>query len=113
RMRGLRKVAEQCLLAAAAQNIKKIALLLARLRALLRHFCGPLAPLHRLIAHFSAPSGRFGPIRLPPTQNPLRLKDKTPHSEKCGVRQQSEAQPWLRFLFAVRRCAVRLQPRMA
>lgn len=29
RMRGLRKVAEQCLLAAAAQNIKKIALLLA------------------------------------------------------------------------------------
>lgn len=38
RMRGLRKVAEQCLLAAAAQNIKKIALLLARLRALLRDF---------------------------------------------------------------------------
>lgn len=37
RMRGLRKVAEQCLLAAAAQNIKKIALLLARLRALLCH----------------------------------------------------------------------------
>ena len=37
RMRGLRKVAEQCLLAAAAQNIKKIALLLARLRARL---CG-------------------------------------------------------------------------
>lgn len=30
RMRGLRKVAEQCLLAAAAQNIKKIALLLAK-----------------------------------------------------------------------------------
>ncbi|MHA6822368.1 transposase, partial [Ralstonia pseudosolanacearum] len=64
RMRGLRRVAEQCLLAAAAQNIKKIALLLARLRALLRHFCGPLAPLHRLIAHFSAPSGRFGFRRL-------------------------------------------------
>ncbi|WP_061790764.1 IS1182 family transposase, partial [Herbaspirillum rubrisubalbicans] len=35
RMRGLRKVAEQCLLAAAAQNMKKIALLVARLRALL------------------------------------------------------------------------------
>lgn len=34
RMRGLRRVAEQCLLAAAAQNIKKIALLRARLRAL-------------------------------------------------------------------------------
>ena len=37
RMRGLRKLAEQCLLAAAAQNIKKIALLLARLRRLLLH----------------------------------------------------------------------------
>lgn len=36
RMRGLRKVAEQCLLAAAAQNMKKIALLVARLRALVR-----------------------------------------------------------------------------
>ena len=35
RMRGLRKVAEQCLLGAAAQNIKKIALLVARLRACL------------------------------------------------------------------------------
>ncbi|WP_413772656.1 transposase, partial [Burkholderia mallei] len=32
RMRGLRKVAEQCLLAAAAQNIKKIAMLLVRKR---------------------------------------------------------------------------------
>ncbi|WP_033069252.1 transposase, partial [Thalassospira australica] len=30
RLRGLRKVREQCLLAAAAQNIKKIALLLTR-----------------------------------------------------------------------------------
>jgi transposase len=35
RMRGLLRVAEQCLLAAAAQNIKKIALLLARLRRFL------------------------------------------------------------------------------
>ena len=35
RMRGLRKVAEQCLLGAAAQNIKKIALLVARLKACL------------------------------------------------------------------------------
>lgn len=34
-MRGLRKVAEQCLLGAAAQNIKKIALLVARLKACL------------------------------------------------------------------------------
>ena len=33
RMRGLKKVLEQCLLAAAAQNMKKIALLLARLLA--------------------------------------------------------------------------------
>jgi transposase len=40
RMRGLRKVAEQCLLGAAAQNIKKIALLVARLRACL---CAPSA----------------------------------------------------------------------
>ncbi|MHA6882074.1 IS5/IS1182 family transposase, partial [Ralstonia pseudosolanacearum] len=57
--RGLRRVAEQCLLAAAAQNIKKIALLLARLRALLRHFYTSLTFGHRLIAHFSTPSGRF------------------------------------------------------
>ncbi|MFC0586725.1 hypothetical protein, partial [Ralstonia solanacearum] len=41
----------------------------------------------------------FGSIRLPPTQNPLRIKDKTPHSEKCGVRQQSES-PLMRALFA-------------
>ncbi|MEF2249788.1 hypothetical protein V4D00_04865, partial [Ralstonia solanacearum] len=34
----------------------------------------------------------------PPTQNPLRIKDKTPHSEKCGVRQQSGARA-LRGLF--------------
>ncbi|AMP16628.1 transposase DDE domain protein [Collimonas pratensis] len=49
RMRGLRKVMEQCLLGAACQNMKKIALLLARLLAslnvqfdriytLMRHF---------------------------------------------------------------------------
>ncbi|MDE2289092.1 MAG: IS1182 family transposase [Burkholderiales bacterium] len=50
RMRGLRKVAEQCLLAAAAQNIKKIALLLARLRALLCDFGRSYALLQRLIA---------------------------------------------------------------
>lgn len=51
RLRGLRKVAEQCLLAAAAQNIKKMALLLARLRAFLRA-CRPLQP------------GRGGQMRL-------------------------------------------------
>jgi len=33
RLRGLKKVMEQCLLAATAQNMKKIALLLARLLA--------------------------------------------------------------------------------
>jgi hypothetical protein len=33
KMRGLRKLAEQCLLGAACQNMKKIALLLARLLA--------------------------------------------------------------------------------
>jgi hypothetical protein len=50
RMRGLTNVREQCLLAATAQNLKKIALLLSRM--------GPslppeqaLALLHRLIAY--------------------------------------------------------------
>ncbi|SFB16442.1 Transposase DDE domain-containing protein, partial [Collimonas sp. OK607] len=39
KMRGLRKLAEQCLLGAACQNMKKIALLLARLLASLNvHF---------------------------------------------------------------------------
>ncbi len=37
RLRGLKKAKEQCLLAAAAQNIKKIALILARLRLIWRH----------------------------------------------------------------------------
>lgn len=54
RMRGLRKVAEQCLLGAAAQNIKKIALLVARLRACL---CVPQRPygcLQRLVSALRA-----------------------------------------------------------
>jgi transposase len=51
RMRGLRKVAEQCLLAAAAQNIKKIALLLARLRALLQSSQSAQLWLRRQIDH--------------------------------------------------------------
>lgn len=43
RMRGLAKVAEQCLLAAACQNIKKIALILARLALITdRHAIWPL-----------------------------------------------------------------------
>jgi transposase len=66
RMRGLRKVAEQCLLAAAAQNIKKIALVLARLRALLRGLSRPHAWLQRLIgrlpAHRARSASRPGPI---------------------------------------------------
>ncbi|WP_038013164.1 transposase, partial [Terasakiella pusilla] len=37
RLRGLTKVKEQCLMAATAQNIKKIALILARLRFLWRY----------------------------------------------------------------------------
>ncbi|AJX46645.1 transposase DDE domain protein [Burkholderia mallei] len=44
RMRGLRKVAEQCLLAAAAQNIKKIAMLLVRKRKK-----GPAGPDWRFV----------------------------------------------------------------
>jgi transposase len=49
RMRGLRKVAEQCLLGAAAQNIKKIALLVARLRACLAASAHPEVGMQRLI----------------------------------------------------------------
>ena len=63
RMCGLRKVAEQCLLAAAAQNIKKIALLLARLRALLRGSWRSHAPLRRLIAALSTWLGQIAPNR--------------------------------------------------
>jgi hypothetical protein len=49
RMRGLAKVQQQCLLAATAQNIKKIALLLSRI--------GPQMPsstLHTLLSAYSA-----------------------------------------------------------
>lgn len=60
RMRGLRKVAEQCLLAAAAQNIKKIALLLARLRARLRGRGGLHAMLQRLGTRVLAFCGWIG-----------------------------------------------------
>ncbi|WP_246165072.1 IS1182 family transposase [Pigmentiphaga aceris] len=50
RMRGLRKVAEQCLLAAAAQNIKKIALVLARLLLRLQwSISAPVAPWWRAL----------------------------------------------------------------
>lgn len=63
RMRGLRKVAEQCLLAAAAQNIKKIALLLARLRALLRHFWPLHRPPQRLIADLGGLLEKIAPQR--------------------------------------------------
>lgn len=56
RMRGLRKVAEQCLLGAAAQNIKKIALLVARLRALY----APQRPGTSLQWLNAAPQADFG-----------------------------------------------------
>ncbi|BAO89082.1 transposase [Caballeronia cordobensis] len=64
RMRGLRKLAEQCLLAAAAQNIKKIALLLARLRRLLRrlnHCEARHTPPRR---QFRVLRGRFDPVSV-------------------------------------------------
>jgi transposase len=59
RMRGLRKVAEQCLLGAAAQNIKKIALLVARLKACLCASHGACTRVQRLagpILAFIAPT---------------------------------------------------------
>jgi transposase len=51
RMRGLTRVQQQCLLAATAQNIKKIALLLSRM--------GPQAPLLLLQALVSAYNGQL------------------------------------------------------
>jgi transposase len=56
RMRGLRKVAEQCLLGAAAQNIKKIALPVTRQKACLRM----RGVLHRLATAFLARFVRSG-----------------------------------------------------
>ena len=63
RMRGLRKVAEQCLLGAAAQNIKKIALLVARLRACLCTSHGFCTLVHRLAGLTLAFFGRRGAPR--------------------------------------------------
>lgn len=69
RMRGLAKVMEQCLMAAAAQNMKKIALLLARL--LLAFYSGKVlagACWQRTISAFLVPSNKpekFHPISLP------------------------------------------------
>ncbi|SPA57547.1 IS1182 family transposase [Cupriavidus taiwanensis] len=62
RMRGLRKVAEQCLLAAAAQNIKKIALVLARLFMRLWWLMPTQSELH------SSFGGRF---RIIPQRRPM------------------------------------------
>ncbi|KVN60007.1 transposase [Burkholderia ubonensis] len=65
RMRGLRKVAEQCLLAAAAQNIKKIAMLLARKK---KTPAGPDWPfvriLMRLVSHLCSRSVCLLPATL-------------------------------------------------
>lgn len=52
RLRGLKKVMEQCLLAAAAQNMKKIALLLAQLLTSFYAATGPYRPL--IDAQFNA-----------------------------------------------------------
>lgn len=87
RMRGLRKVAEQCLLAAAAQNIKKIALLLARLRA---PFTSSQARSDCATAHPALLGLRCSSMGRTPRRNRLRLKDKTPCSGKHGVRQQMD-----------------------
>lgn len=65
RMRGLRKVAEQCLLAAAAQNIKKIALVLARLFMRFRWLIPALSAQHGLFG------GQFG--QVPQRQPMLRF----------------------------------------
>jgi transposase len=52
KMRGLRKLAEQCLLGAACQNMKKIALLLARLLASLNvHFDRTYALMRHFLLH--------------------------------------------------------------
>lgn len=54
RMRGLSKVLEQCLLAATAQNMKKIALLLARFLRLLLRLEPDARPANRLLAWAAA-----------------------------------------------------------
>lgn len=63
RMRGLRKVAKQCLLATAAQNIKKIALLLAHLRGRLRRLRRSHSPLRGLLAGFAGLFDQIAPYR--------------------------------------------------
>lgn len=64
RFRGLSRVQQQCLLAATAQNIKKIALLLSRtgpnlpvpaLTALLGAYLHPLRRYQLITAHFNCP----------------------------------------------------------
>jgi len=52
RLRGLKKVMEQCLLAATAQNMKKIALLLARLLA--SFDCATASQTRRIAASLNA-----------------------------------------------------------
>ena len=90
RMRGQRNVAEQCLLAAAAQNIKKIALVLARLLALLSPFMGRAGGLIRRIRLNLAHQLGLPLIWIRRRRLWLRQINKTPRSEKRGVCQQSE-----------------------
>ena len=86
RMRGLTRVQQQCLLAATAQNIKKIALLLSRM--------GPHMPLSTLPA---ASKRLYRPCCAPiskstkPRNNRLKIQHpKTNPTKNDGVRQQSE-----------------------
>ena len=64
RFRGLSRVQAQCLLAAACQNMKKIALLLARLLGLLPPLFPPLAVLSRDCADVGRHFCRFSEITL-------------------------------------------------
>lgn len=64
RLRGLAKVTEQCLLAAAAQNIKKIATILARRRAPDGNYPGP-ARLIRAICRLIRAAILIGPPKTP------------------------------------------------
>ncbi|NHB10864.1 hypothetical protein GWK53_30725 [Burkholderia cepacia] len=80
RMRGLRKVAEQCLLAAMAQNIKKIAVLLARQRkkgpagSRLAIRTRPAVPGMPFVQPIGLLASRNPPSRLLEKQNPTLRK---------------------------------------
>jgi hypothetical protein len=92
RMRGLAKVQQQCLLAATAQNIKKIALLLSRTAPQMPVSALP-APSKRLYRPAESLStnrrGHRPELKIHhPKQNPTK---------NDGVRQQSEGDPITRI----------------